>query len=100
MDLDALFGAGAELGESVVIKAQLRFRVHPPRHPAAQDIVDRLVAGYDERLGMICREIDEVLAHPDVGRPNVRLVVALGPTDVVKAARRVKDPYAPGARGG
>ena len=42
MDLDELFGDGAELGDDVVIKAQLRFRVHPPKHPVAQDLVDPL----------------------------------------------------------
>ena len=96
MDLDELFGEGTELGDDVVVKAKLRFRIHPPQHPIAQDIVDRIVSSYDERLDMICREIDEVLQNADLRRSerSQPLVLALAP-DVEKSTV-----YAPGAKGG
>lgn len=92
MDLDDLLGDGVDLPGDVVVKAQLRVRVRPPAHPVAQDLCDRLVSAYDERLGMICDEVDEILRSPE---PAVRLVLGTG--DVVKAGQHV---YAPGARGG
>ena len=96
MDLDELFGEGAELGDDVVVKAQLRFRVHPPKHPVAQDIVDRIVAAYDERLDLICREVDDVLQNADLRRSerSTPLVV-----DLVKYMGGA-EPYHPGAKGG
>lgn len=95
-DLDALFGEGADLGRGVVVKAQLRFRVHPPRHPAARDVLDRIVAAYDERLGMILDEVAELLAQPPPsGAP---LVLGVGPDPVEKAVPRA--PFRPGSRGG
>lgn len=99
MDLDELFGDGAELGDDVVVKAQLRFRIHPPKHPVAQDIVDRIVAAYDERLDLICKDVEDVLAHADPRRAerSQPLVLALGDNDVVKATSQV---YSPGAKGG
>jgi hypothetical protein len=92
VDLDKLFGEGAELGNDVIVKAQLRFRVHPPQHPIAQDIVDRIVSAYDERLDIICREIDDVLQHADIRRSerSTPLMLALSKAQV----------YAPGAKGG
>lgn len=94
MDLDQLFGEGAELGDDVVVKAQLRFRVHPPKHPVARDIVDRLTSAYDERLDMICEEITTVLQHADIRRAvrSQPLVISLA-----KAGQMV---YSPGAKGG
>lgn len=105
MDLDDLFGDGAELGDDVVVKAQLRFRVHPPQHPVAQDLVDRLVTGYDECLDTICEEVDAVLKHSDIRRSarSQPLVLALGkriPPDVSKAAGEGQHVYAPGSKGG
>jgi hypothetical protein len=100
VDLDDLFGEGTELGNDVIVKAQLRFRIHPPKHPVAQDIVDRLVSGYDERLEMICKEIDDVLQHADPRRNREQplvLSLGVGRDDVYKARGLV---YAPGARGG
>lgn len=103
MDLDELFGDGAELGQDVIVKAQLRFRIHPPKHPVAQDIVDRLIMAYDERVAMICDEVDDVLQHADVRRshdtPLVLTLAVAGARsrDVVKAAQQ---PYAPGTKGG
>jgi hypothetical protein len=92
--LDELFGDGTELGDDYVVKAQLRFRVHPPKHPVAQDIVDRIVSAYDERLDLICREVDDVLQHADLRRSerSQPLVVAL--------SKAVQQPYSPGAKGG
>lgn len=99
-DLDALFGDGADLGQGVVAKAQLRFRVHPPRHLAARDVLDRVVAAYDERLAMIDEEIAGVVKR--AGRPHDReagpLVLALGLPEVAKAVPRA--PFRPGSRGG
>ena len=100
MDLDDLFGEGTELGDDIVVKAQLRFRVHPPQHPVAQDIVDRLVTAYDERLDLICHEVDDVLQNADFRRSERSrpLVIGLSHTDtIVKAATPV---YSPGAKGG
>lgn len=98
MDLDELFGDGAELGNGVVAKAQLRFRVRAPRHPAARDVVDRLVAAYDERLEMIASEVEDVLRHADLRRSHrPLLVIGIQQPDLVKAPATV---YAPGARGG
>lgn len=99
MDLDDLFGEGTELGNDVIVKAQLRFRIHPPAHPVAQDIVDRLVSGYDERLEMICKEIDDVLQHADPRRARDQpLVLSLGGRDSLAKARGQVN--IPGARGG
>ena len=97
MDLDDLFGGGVDLGDGVVAKAQVRFRIQPPEHPVAQDIVDRVVAAYDERVGMICDDIDEVLRHVDPRR-SVSLVLAIG----AKAVDLVKGNVVttPGKRGG
>ncbi len=98
-DLDALFGDGAELGQGVVVKAQLRFRVHPPRHLAARDLVDRMVAAYDERLAMIIDEVVETIQIAEVARDidhgpsSPPLVLALA-----KAVPRA--PFRPGSRGG
>lgn len=92
MDLDELLGDGVELPGDVVVKAQLRVRVRPPAHPVAQHLCDQLVSAYDERLGMICEEIDEILRSEE---PSAQLV--FGADDVVKAGQHV---YAPGARGG
>ena len=99
MDLDELFGEGTELGDDVVVKAQLRFRIQPPQHPVAQDIVDRIVVAYDERLDMICREVDDVLQHADhrMSDRSQALVLDLGVADIVKGPPQV---YAPGAKGG
>jgi len=98
VDLDDLFGEGTELGTDVIVKAQLRFRIHPPDHPVAQDIVDRLVSEYDERLEMICKEIDDVLQHVDPRRFHDRpLVLSLDRGDIIKARGQV---FVPGARGG
>ncbi len=98
-DLDALFGGGAELGRGVVVKAQLRFRVHPPRHRSAQDVVDRAVSAYDERLGMIVDEIADVLRHADPRRTHDQpLVLAVPGPEVAKAVPRA--PFRPGSRGG
>lgn len=97
LDLDALFGAGADLSPDVVVKAQLRFRARPPRHPAARDVVDRVVHAYDERLDMIVGEIAEVLQHVDRRRSHDQpLVVAVD--SVAKATPHT--PYRPGSRGG
>lgn len=99
MDLDELFGEGTELGDDVIVKAQLRFRIQPPQHPVAQDIVDRIVVAYDERLDLICRDVDDVLQHADLrmsGRSQP-LVLGLGAADVIKGPSQV---YAPGAKGG
>lgn len=102
-DLDALFGDGAELGHGVVVKAQLRFRVHPPRHPAARDVLDRVVAAYDERLAMIVEEVSAVVRHAGRDRAEGQpLVLAVGlagaPAEVAKAVARA--PFRPGSRGG
>lgn len=94
MDLDELFGDGAELGDDVVVKAQLRFRIHPPKHPVAQDIVDRLVTGYDECLDAICGEVGDVLRHADVRKAIRSQPLVL---DLSKAGQQV---YSPGAKGG
>lgn len=100
MNLDQLFGEGVELDDDVVIKAQLRFRVHPPEHPAAQALVDRLVSSYDERLDMICEEVGDVLKHSDIRRSSRSHALVIGPPrDVVKAAAS-NQPIAPGTRGG
>ncbi len=97
-DLDALFGDGAELGQGVVVKAQLRFRVHPPRHPAARDVLDRVVAAYDERLSMIVDEIAEAVRRPDRSKLDAPPLVLDGaPLEVAKAVRA---PFRPGSRGG
>jgi len=94
VDLDELFSEGAELGDGVIAKAQLRFRVHPPRHPAAQDLVDRLTAAYDERLDLICSEVDEVLRNADSRRSH-------SPPLVLKSDfAKTNTVYAPGKRGG
>ena len=99
VDLDALFGDGADLGQGVVAKAQLRFRVHPPRHPAARDVLDRVVAAYDERLGMIVDEIASVIRHTDHARTGDQaLVLGLGST--VAKATVPHTPFRPGSRGG
>ena len=99
MNLDDLFGEGAELGDDVVVKAQLRFRVHPPKHPVAQDLVDRLVSSYDERLDMICGEIGDVLQHADLRRSarSHPLVLDLTKSPAGGVGQQV---YAPGAKGG
>jgi hypothetical protein len=102
VDLDDLFGDGAELGNDVIVKAQLRFRVHPPKHRVAQDLLDRLVASYDERLDMICSEVSDVLRHADLRRSarSQPLVLDLGrkPWEAIsKAGQQV---YTPGAKGG
>lgn len=98
MDLDELFGDGAELGDGVIAKAQLRFRVHPPRHPAAQDLVDRLTTAYDEHLDLICSEIDDVLRQADHRRLNTTpLVLDIGKSDALVKTNTV---IAPGKRGG
>jgi hypothetical protein len=98
VDLDELFGDGAELGDDIIVKAQLRFRVHPPKHPVAQDIVDRLVSGYDEHLDMICDEIGDVLRHADVRKSRSQpLVLDLSKGKLAKAGQQV---YSPGAKGG
>jgi hypothetical protein len=94
VDLDELFGDGAELGDDIIVKAQLRFRVHPPKHPVAQDIVDRLVSGYDEHLDMICEEVCDVLKHADLRRGLRSQPLVL---DLSKAGQQV---YSPGAKGG
>lgn len=96
-----MFGDGEDLGDGFVAKAQLRVRVRPPQHPVAQDLSDRLSAAYEERLGMICEEVDDVLRGAD-SRRSVPLVLALGAVgarsrDVSKA---VQQPYAPGSKGG
>ena len=96
MDIDELFGHGAELGNDVVVKAQLRFRIHPPEHPVAQDIVDRLVTEYDDRLRMICDEIDDVLKHADFRRSASSTPLVL----VVESSISKAQVYAPGAHGG
>lgn len=99
-DLDALFGDGAELGQGVVVKAQLRFRVHPPRHAAGRDVLDRVVAAYDERIAMILDEVAGVVRHDDRRSPPLVLAIGsgdLGP-EVAKAVPRA--PYRPGSRGG
>jgi hypothetical protein len=94
VDLDELFGEGAELGDGVIAKAQLRFRVHPPRHPAAQDLTDRLTVAYDERLDLITSEIEDILRH---ARPtSIPLVLSLDCGDLAKGNQVV----APGKRGG
>ena len=93
MDLDELFGEGAELGDDIIVKAQLRFRVHPPKHPVAQDIVDRLVSGYAERLDLICDEIEDVLQHADLRRSHDQPLV-------LTIRKAVQQPYQPGAKGG
>lgn len=99
-DLDALFGEGADLGQGVVVKAQLRFRVHPPRHPAARDVLDRVVAAYDERLGMIVDEVAGLLRDADrAPQPDGQpLVLGLAGSAVEKAVPRA--PFRPGSRGG
>lgn len=96
-DIDALFDDGAQLGQGVVAKAQLRFRVHPPRHRSAQDLVDRVVAAYDERIGMIVDEVAEVLRHAGGREESGPLVLEVSPT-VAKATPRA--PFRPGSRGG
>lgn len=96
-DLDALFGADAEHG--VVAKAQLRFRVHPPRHPAARDVFDRVVAAYDEQLATIVRTIDEILRHPDRDADRRPLVLGVDAPTVAKAGTP-HAPFRPGSRGG
>lgn len=95
MDLDALFSEGTELGDDVIVKAQLRFRVRPPQHPVAQDIVDRVVAAYDERLDMICSEVEEVLQHADLRRSTSSVPLVLYTPGMAKSAV-----YQPGAKGG
>jgi len=101
VDLDELFNEGTELGDDIIVKAQLRFRVNPPQHPVAQDIVDRIVTAYDERLDLICREIDDVLQHADLRRSecSTPLVLYITPDfgTVSKAGTQV---YSPGAKGG
>lgn len=97
-----MFGEGEDLGDGFVAKAQLRVRVRPPQHPVAQDVVDRLVAAYEERLDLICDEVDEVLRGAD-SRRSVPLVLALGAAgarsrDPIQKA--VQQPYAPGSKGG
>lgn len=77
------------------MKAQLRFRVHPPRHRAAQDVVDRVVSAYDERLDMIVDEIAGVIGDADPRRSTDEpLVLSLVAKGVVHA------PFRPGSRGG
>jgi hypothetical protein len=106
VDLDDLFREGAAREDGVVLKAQLRFRVHPPRHRAAQDLVDRLTAAYDERIGMICDEVDEVLQHTDsrLTRSDLPLVLMLGAAGTRSRAaeleKAIPQVYAPGAKGG
>lgn len=97
-DADKLFGPGLELGRDVVIKAQLRFRVRPPRSPEAREIVDRVVAAYDERVEMILGEVADVLRHGgQKGSSDQELVVAVDPVPVAKSASQ---PFRPGSRGG
>ncbi len=76
------------------MKAQLRFRVHPPRHRAAQDVVDRAVAAYDERLDMILDEVSGALDGADPRRSGDRPLLAVVEKGTVHA------PYRPGSRGG
>ncbi len=101
MNLEDLFGDGAELGDDVVVKAQLRFRVHPPKHPVARDIVDRLTSAYDERLEMIAEEVKDVLQHADLRRAARAQPLVLnldrGKEPLVKAGQKV---MMPGAKGG
>lgn len=99
VDLDAMFGGGLDLGKDVVAKAYVQFRVRPPAHPSAQDVVDRVVSAYDERLSMIVDEITAVISSVDRSSPHDQLLVVashLGP--VAKAVPRT--PYRPGSRGG
>lgn len=104
VSLDAMFGdGGADLGGDVVAKAQVRFRVRPPAHPAAQDVVDRVVSAYDERLDMILDEIVAVIRCANSERPPTPVLVVEGdrstPRDLVaKATPRA--PFRPGSRGG
>lgn len=101
-DPDAVFGDGAELGLGIVAKAQLRFRVRPPRHLAAQDVLDRVVAAYDERMSMIADEVADVIRHASA-RPVAaeRLVLAIDePGQEVAVAKAVRAPFRPGSRGG
>lgn len=86
---------GAEHGT----KVQLRFRVHPPRHAAARDVLDRVVAAYDERLAEIVREVEEVLRHPDHGDAPRPLVLGVDGSQVSKAGTP-HTPFRPGSRGG
>lgn len=98
-DLDALFGDGADLGSGVVVKAQLRFRVHPPKHAAGRDVLDRVVAAYDERLDMILGEVAAAVQHAD-HRRDQPLVLAVESDDGGVAKSAPHAPFRPGSRGG
>lgn len=101
-----MFGDGAELGRGVVVKAQLRFRVHPPRHPAARDVLDRVVAAYDERLAMIVDEVAGLVRqvdhhHRSGGQPLVLGLAGAAPRAQVGITKAVpRAPFRPGSRGG
>lgn len=89
----------------MIVKAQLRVRVRPPQHPVAQELADHLVAAYEERLGLICDEIHEVLSSVDHRRERAAQLLLIVPPRqqalqeaIVKASHN--QVYAPGARGG
>lgn len=100
VDLDALFDGGLDIGKGLVTKAYVRFQVHPPSLRASQDVVDRIVSAYDERLNMIIDEIVGVINHVDHDDSDGSVLVLASSQGLPVAKAVPHAPYRPGSRGG
>lgn len=77
MNLDDLFGDGLQLGDDYLVKAQLKVRVRAARLPALHDLTAKLEAMYDERLNLMMKDVEGILANADA-RKAVGLYVING----------------------
>ena len=82
---DDLYGEGdLTSNPNFIVKAQLRVQVRPLPIPAAQGIVDRLVAAYRDRLALMQAEIETILGRASTAK-SMGLCLVGGGDDIFKA---------------